>query len=181
MKKIIFLFLSFALFLFANENIKKDPIAIFDTSKGIVKIELKPKIAPKAVENFIGLAKKGYYDGQIFHRVIKGFMIQGGDPTGTGAGGESIWGKTFEDEFSPKALFDKPYILAMANRGKNTNGSQFFITTVPTYWLNGMHTIFGYVIEGQDIVKDIEKVETNGRYSGDKPLVDVKINKLSVV
>ena len=92
MKKIIFLFLSFALFLFANENIKKDPIAIFDTSKGIVKIELKPKIAPKAVENFIGLAKKGYYDGQIFHRVIKGFMIQGGDPTGTGAGGESLFG-----------------------------------------------------------------------------------------
>ena len=91
MKKIIFLFLSFALFLFANEDIKKDPIAIFDTSKGIVKIELKPKIAPKAVENFIGLAKKGYYDGQIFHRVIKGFMIQGGDPTGTGAV-ESLFG-----------------------------------------------------------------------------------------
>ena len=180
MKKIIFAFLSFALFLFANEDTKKDPIAIFDTSKGIVKVELKPKLAPKAVENFIGLAKKGYYDGQIFHRVIKGFMIQGGDPTGTGAGGESIWNKSFEDEFAPNAVFDKPFILAMANRGKNTNGSQFFITTAPTYWLNGMHTIFGYVISGKEVVKDIENVKTNGRSAGDKPLEDVKINKITI-
>jgi peptidylprolyl isomerase len=180
MKKLLSLFFVFTLFLFANEKSDKNPVAVFDTTKGIIKVELRPDLAPKAVENLITHAKNGYYDGLIFHRVIKGFMIQGGDPTGTGAGGESIWGKTFEDEFSPKALFDKPYILAMANRGKNTNGSQFFITTVPTYWLNGMHTIFGYVIEGQDIVKDIEKVETNGRYSGDKPLVDVKINKLSI-
>ena len=180
MKKIIFLFLSFALFLFANEDIKKDPIAIFDTSKGIVKIELKPKIAPKAVENFIGLAKKGYYDGQIFHRVIKGFMIQGGDPTGTGAGGESIWNKSFEDEFAPNAVFDKPFILAMANRGKNTNGSQFFITTVPTYWLNGRHTIFGYVKDGMDVVKKIENVQTSGKYGGDKPIEDVKIISISI-
>ena len=95
---------------------------------------------------FITHSKSGYYNGQIFHRVIKGFMIQGGDPTGSGMGGESIWKKDFEDEFAPNAVFDKPFILAMANRGKNTNGSQFFITTAPTYWLNGMHTIFGYVI-----------------------------------
>lgn len=180
MRKIIFLFLSFALFLFANEKIVKNPVAVFDTTKGIIKVELKPKLAPKAVENFIGLAKKGYYNGQIFHRVIKGFMIQGGDPTGTGAGGASIWGGTFEDEFAPNAVFDKPYILAMANRGKNTNGSQFFITTAPTYWLNGMHTIFGYVIDGKDIVKDIENVKTTGRNGGDKPLEDVKINKITI-
>lgn len=180
MRKIIFLFLSFALFLFANEKIEKNPVAVFDTTKGIIKVELKPKLAPKAVENFIGLAKKGYYNGQIFHRVIKGFMIQGGDPTGTGAGGTSIWGGTFEDEFAPNAVFDKPYILAMANRGKNTNGSQFFITTAPTYWLNGMHTIFGYVVGGKDIVKDIENVKTTGRNGGDKPLEDVKINKITI-
>lgn len=180
MKKIIFLFLSFALVIFANDNIKKDPIAVFDTTKGIVKVELKPSLAPKAVENFIGLAKKGYYNGQIFHRVIKGFMIQGGDPTGTGMGGESFWGKDFEDEFAPNAVFDKPYILAMANKGKNTNGSQFFITTVPTYWLNGMHTIFGYVISGKEVVKDIENVKTTGRNGGDKPIDDVKINKITI-
>ncbi len=107
-------------------------------------------------------------------------MIQGGDPTGTGAGGESIWNKSFEDEFAPNAVFDKPFILAMANRGKNTNGSQFFITTAPTYWLNGMHTIFGYVISGKEVVKDIENVKTNGRSGGDKPLEDVKINKITI-
>ncbi|WP_198306216.1 peptidylprolyl isomerase [Arcobacter vandammei] len=180
MRKILFIFLSFALFVFANENIEKNPIALFDTNMGSFKIELKPKMAPKAVENFIALSKKGYYNGLIFHRVIKNFMIQGGDPTGTGAGGESIWGTTFEDEFSPNAVFDKPFILAMANKGKNTNGSQFFITTAPTYWLNGMHTIFGYVIEGTNIVKDIENVQTAGRYGADKPLNDIVINKITI-
>jgi len=121
--------------------LEANPIALFETSKGNIEIELRPDLAPKAVENFTTLAKKGYYNGQIFHRVIQNFMIQGGDPTGTGTGGESIWNQPFEDEFAPNAVFDKAGILAMANKGPNTNGSQFFITTVPTYWLNGRHTI----------------------------------------
>lgn len=170
MKRVTLLILMFVATVFA-----KDPVAIMQTSMGEIKLELKPQIAPKAVENFITHSKNGYYDGLIFHRVIKNFMIQGGDPSGTGAGGESIWKKDFEDEFSSKAVFDKPFILAMANRGKNTNGSQFFITTVPTYWLNGHHTIFGYVIDGFDVVKSIENVKTNGRYNGDKPIEDIKI------
>jgi peptidylprolyl isomerase len=107
-------------------------------------------------------------------------MIQGGDPTGTGAGGESIWGKPFQDEFAPNAVFDKAGILAMANRGPNTNGSQFFITTVVTYHLNGRHTIFGYVKEGFDIVKKIENVPTTSRYEGNKPLEDVKIISIKI-
>ncbi len=107
-------------------------------------------------------------------------MIQGGDPTGTGAGGESIWKEDFADEFAKNAVFDKPGILAMANKGPNTNNSQFFITTVPTYWLNGYHTIFGYVINGFDVVKAIENVRTNGKYNGDKPLEDVKIISISI-
>lgn len=180
MRKLLFLFLSFVVILFADQNAEKNRIAILDTNKGIIKIELKPKMAPKAVENFITHSKNGYYNGLTFHRVMKNFMIQGGDPTGTGGGGESIWGKPFEDEFTPNAVFDKPFILAMANRGKNTNGSQFFITTVPTYWLNGAHTIFGYVIDGTNVVKDIENVETSGRFGGDKPLKDVVINKITI-
>lgn len=158
----------------------KDPIAIIDTNMGIIKVELKPQLAPKAVENFVTHSKNGYYNNQIFHRVIKNFMIQGGDPTGTGTGGKSIWEKDFEDEFSSKAIFDKPFILAMANRGANTNGSQFFITTTATYWLNGYHTIFGYVVDGFDVVRSIENVKTNGRYGGDKPISDVKINSIKI-
>ncbi|RBQ29443.1 peptidylprolyl isomerase [Aliarcobacter vitoriensis] len=179
MRKILLFIFSFSLFVFAN-NLEKNPVAIFETSKGIIKVELRPKIAPKAVENFITHSKNGYYDGQIFHRVIKGFMLQGGDPTGTGIGGESIWNKDFEDEFSKNALFDKPYILAMANKGKNTNNSQFFITTAATYWLNGYHTIFGYVIDGFDVVKEIENVKTSGKYGGDKPIEDVKIISIKI-
>lgn len=175
MKKIVFLLIAFCTFALA-----KDPIAIFNTNLGEFKVELKPEIAPKAVENFIALSKKGYYNGIIFHRVIKNFMIQGGDPTGTGTGGESIWGEDFEDEFAPNAVFDKPFILAMANRGKNTNGSQFFITTVATYWLNGNHTIFGNVIEGFETVKTIEAVKTSGRFGGDKPLEDVIIISIKI-
>lgn len=175
MKKVLFLLLSFCIFALA-----KDPVALIDTSKGVIKIELKPNIAPKAVENFITHSKNGYYDGLIFHRVMKNFMIQGGDPTGTGAGGESIWKKDFTDEFAPNAVFDKAGILAMANRGPNTNSSQFFITTVPTYWLNGNHTIFGYVIDGMNIVKDIENVKTTGRNGGDKPIEDVVIKSIKI-
>src|SRR6185295_8535359 len=114
-----------------------------------------PKEAPKTVENFTRLAKKGYYNNLIFHRVIDGFMIQGGDPQGTGMGGESIWGKAFEDEFSEKLKFEKKGLLAMANSGPNTNGSQFFITLVPTPWLNGNHTIFGEVVSGYETVEKI--------------------------
>jgi peptidylprolyl isomerase len=160
--------------------LEANPIALFETSKGNIEIELRPDLAPKAVENFTALAKKGYYNGQIFHRVIQNFMIQGGDPTGTGTGGESIWNQPFEDEFAPNAVFDKAGILAMANKGPNTNGSQFFITTVPTYWLNGRHTIFGYVKNGFDVVRKIENVQTNGKYEGNKPLEDVTINSITI-
>ena len=175
MKKILFTLFSFVLLLEAA-----NPIATLETSKGNIKIELRADLAPKAVQNFVTHSKNGYYNGLIFHRVIKDFMIQGGDPTGTGAGGESIWGKPFEDEFAPNAVFDKAGILAMAIRGPNTNGSQFFITTVVTYHLNGRHTIFGYVKEGFDIVKKIESVETNGRYEGNKPLEEVKIISVKI-
>jgi peptidylprolyl isomerase len=160
--------------------LEANPTALFETSKGNIEIELRPDLAPKAVENFVTHAKNGYYNGQIFHRVIQNFMIQGGDPTGTGAGGESIWNKPFEDEFAPNAVFDKAGILAMANRGPNTNGSQFFITTVPTYWLNGRHTIFGYVKSGFDVVRKIENVDTNGKYEGNKPLEDITINTITI-
>ena len=147
---------------------------VFETTQGKIVFALKPDIAPKACENFEALVKKGYYDGISFHRIIKGFMIQGGDPTGTGRGGESIYGKPFEDEFKPNVVFNKAGILAMANAGRNTNGSQFFITTVPTPHLNGRHTIFGEVVEGMDVVMKLEKVDTDGR---DKPLVPQKILK----
>lgn len=136
---------------------------VFETTQGTIVFALKPEVAPKACENFEGLVKKGYYNGITFHRIIKGFMIQGGDPTGTGRGGESIYGKPFEDEFKPNIVFNKPGILAMANAGRNTNGSQFFITTVPTPHLNGRHTIFGEVVEGMDVVRKLENITTDGR------------------
>ena len=174
MKKIIWLVLiCFSTLLFAS-----DKGVVFETTKGKIVFELYPDIAPKAVENFTGLVKKGYYDGIIFHRVIKNFMIQGGDPSGTGMGGESIWGKPFEDEFKPNVIFDRDGLLAMANSGRNTNGSQFFITTVPTPWLNGRHTIFGEVVEGYDVLRKIENVPVNGR---NKPLEDVKIIKAYIL
>jgi peptidylprolyl isomerase len=148
------------------------PIVVFETNKGLIEIELYPNIAPKACENMIGLVKKGYYDGLIFHRVIKDFMIQGGDPTGTGRGGESLWGRSFEDEVSPSVTFDRKGLLAMANAGPSTNGSQFFITTIPTPWLNMKHTLFGEVVNGYDVVERIENCEVD---SYDKPLEDQKI------
>lgn len=175
MKKILF-FLSTMMLLLEASN----PTAIFETSKGNIEVELRPDLAPKAVENFITHSKNGYYNGLIFHRVIKNFMLQSGDPTGTGRGGESIWNKPFEDEFAANAVFDKPGILAMANAGPNSNGSQFFITTVPTYWLNGRHSIFGYVTKGMDVVKKIENVPTSGQYGGDKPLSEQKILSITI-
>jgi len=160
------------------DSTKKMDVAVIKTNMGTIEFQLFSEVAPKAVENFEGLAKKGYYDGVTFHRVIDNFMIQGGDPTGTGRGGESIWGKPFEDEFSPDYTFDKPGILAMANAGPGTNGSQFFITLVPTPWLNNHHTIFGQVIKGMDVVQAIGKVETTKPY--DKPVKDVVMEKVTV-
>jgi len=159
----------------ADFKMPKKSVMIMETNQGNIEIELFPEVAPLACENFIRLAEKGYYDGIIFHRVIKDFMIQSGDPTGTGRGGQSIWGKPFKDECSPKLVFDKPGILAMANAGPGTNGSQFFITTIPTAWLNGKHTIFGTVTSGYDVVKKIEAAAT-GQY--DKPVSEQKIIKL---
>lgn len=155
----------------------KNPIVTLETNMGNITIALKPDVAPKAVENFLQLANKGYYNDVIFHRVIKGFMIQGGDPTGTGRGGESVYGKPFEDEVTPTLTFTKPGILAMANAGPKTNGSQFFITTAATPWLNNKHTIFGEVIEGYNIVQKIENTAVNGQ---DKPLTPVKIQKITL-
>lgn len=145
---------------------------ILETTQGSIELELFDDIAPKTCENFRTHAKNGYYDGIIFHRVIEQFMIQGGDPTGTGRGGESIWGKPFEDECVDSLKFDGPGILAMANSGPGTNGSQFFITTIATPWLNMNHTIFGKVIDGKDTVEKLEKVEKG---SGDRPIEDQKI------
>lgn len=147
---------------------------VLETNQGNIEIKLMPDVAPKACENFTKLVEKGYYDGLIFHRVIKGFMIQGGDPTGTGMGGQSVWGKPFKDEFNDKAKFDSPGILAMANSGPNTNGSQFFITTADTSWLNMRHTIFGKVVSGYDVV---EKIENTATRPGDKPVAEQKIVK----
>lgn len=148
------------------------------TNQGVIMVKLFPEHAPKATENFLGLAKKGYYDGIIFHRVITEFMIQGGDPTGTGRGGQSLWGEPFEDECVPDLRFDRSGLLAMANAGPNTNGSQFFITTASTPWLDGRHTIFGEVVEGYDIVRKIEQTPT-GR--DDRPIEQQAIEKAVVI
>jgi len=152
-------------------------VAVIKTNMGTIEIELFPDKAPKTVENFVGLANKGYYKGVIFHRVIDNFMIQGGDPTGTGRGGESLWGSAFADEFDPTLTFDGPGILAMANAGPNTNGSQFFITTVATSWLNNHHTIFGKVIGGMDVVYSIGKTKTG---PGDKPVTPVVMEEVTI-
>ncbi|MCC5834884.1 MAG: peptidylprolyl isomerase [Opitutales bacterium] len=151
--------------------------AVFETNQGQIKFRLFPESAPKTVENFRGLIEKGYYNGIIFHRVIEDFMIQGGDPTGTGRGGESLWGRPFEDEFDSKLGFNKKGLLAMANAGPHTNGSQFFITTALTPWLDGRHTIFGEVIEGYDVVEKIEQCKVG---AGDKPVEEQKILKASI-
>jgi cyclophilin family peptidyl-prolyl cis-trans isomerase len=123
--------------------------ATFQTAKGDIKVELLAKQAPKTVNNLVFLARAGFYDNTTFHRVLEDFMAQGGDPTGTGSGGP---GYRFEDEIDPSLQFDRPGLLAMANAGANTNGSQFFLTFVPTPWLNGKHTIFGRVVSGMDVL-----------------------------
>lgn len=161
-----------ALAPFAEGAAMQEKIIVLETNQGSIEIKLMPEVAPKACENFIGLVEKGYYDGVLFHRVIKDFMIQGGDPTGTGSGGESIWGKPFEDEVRPDIAFDRPGLLAMANAGPNTNGSQFFITTKATPWLSMHHTIFGEVISGYEAVQKIEAAATD---ANDQPLSEQKI------
>jgi len=163
--------------------------ATMQTSEGTIVLRLFPDQAPKTVGNFVELAEgtrewtnpqtrqttRGkLYDGTIFHRVIPDFMIQGGDPLGTGTGGP---GYKFGDEFHPELSFSRPYLLAMANAGPGTNGSQFFITTVPTPWLNRKHTIFGEVVEGADVVDRISHVKT---HAGDRPVTDVVLESVTV-
>ena len=180
------------------------PKAVVKTNMGDITIQLFPEEAPKTVENFVGLSKKGYYDGVIFHRVIPNFMIQGGDPTGSGMGGESFFGGNFEDEFSP-SLFNLNGALSMANAGPNTNSSQFFIVTmndIPaqmvsqlegagfpeeiveaykenggTPWLDQKHTVFGHVIEGYEVAEAIQNVERNAM---DKPNKDIIIETITI-
>jgi peptidyl-prolyl cis-trans isomerase A (cyclophilin A) len=163
--------------------------ATLQTNHGVIKVRLFPDHAPKTVRNFVELAEgarewtdpqtgqrttRRLYDGTAFHRVIAGFMIQGGDPLGTGTGGP---GYRFGDEFHPDLAFSRPYLLAMANAGPGTNGSQFFITTVPTPWLTGKHTIFGEVIEGTEIVDQISQVKTDRR---DSPVAKVVLESVQI-
>ena len=188
----------------STEVAANEKLVTMKTTMGDIKLKLFPDLAPKTVENFLGLAAKGYYDGIIFHRVIPDFMIQGGDPTGTGMGGESLWGEEFNDEFSKQA-FNLNGALSMANAGPNTNVSQFFIvsnTEVPqnmltqlegagyekevidayaknggTPWLDFRHTVFGHVIEGMDVVYDIQNVK---RGAQDKPVNGVRIESIEI-
>lgn len=185
MKTTLSLFLTFCFFycltsLQATEEgtmSTNRPIIEVETNQGTFEVALRPDIAPKASENFLKHAQAGYYNGIIFHRVIKGFMIQGGDPTGTGRGGKSIWETPFEDEYSDSIKFDRPGLLAMANSGPKTNGSQFFITTAATPWLNKKHTIFGEVVKGNDVIQKIESTKVG---PGDRPVQEVKIIRMTV-
>ncbi|WP_406603196.1 peptidylprolyl isomerase [Neobacillus dielmonensis] len=188
-----------------KEVSENERLVEMETSMGNIKIKLFPEYAPKAVENFITHSEQGYYNGLIFHRVIKDFMIQGGDPKGNGTGGESIWGKPFEDEFAPN-LINIRGALSMANAGANTNGSQFFIVQSTkldpsmkdqmkkagypddiihaydqnggTPWLDGRHTVFGQVIEGMDVVDAIASTPVDAK---DKPQNDVTIKGIKVL
>eukprot|EP00933_Yihiella_yeosuensis_P037393 TRINITY_DN31312_c0_g1_i1.p1 TRINITY_DN31312_c0_g1~~TRINITY_DN31312_c0_g1_i1.p1 ORF type:complete len:624 (-),score=121.52 TRINITY_DN31312_c0_g1_i1:265-2136(-) len=152
--------------------------ATIHTSMGDIVVKLFFQECPKTVENFTVHSKNGYYDNILFHRVIQGFMIQTGDPQGDGTGGESIWGGEFEDEFNRTLKHDRPFTLSMANAGPNTNGSQFFITTVPCPWLDQKHTVFGRVLQGMDVVQNIEKSQCNGE---DRPLIDIKILAIKII
>jgi len=167
----------------------EDLYAMIDTTLGPIEVQLFPNHAPKTVANFVGLAEgtkewthprtgtkstDKLYDGTIFHRVIGGFMIQGGDPLGQGTGGP---GYQFGDEIHPELSFNKPYLLAMANAGPGTNGSQFFITVAPTQWLTGKHTIFGEVTSGSEVVDKIADTEVG---AGDRPAQEVRINSVTI-
>jgi len=158
----------------APQKVTKDTVVVFETSKGIIELSLNPDVAPKACNNFVKLVKKGYYDGQIFHRVISGFMVQSGDPGGTGQGGESASGLEFENEVSASVQFDRPGLLAMANRGTDTNASQFFITVAARPELNMNYTIFGEVISGMEAIADIQSTAVDGNF---RPLIEQKIYK----
>lgn len=154
-------------------DVNKDYYAILETSAGNIKIKFFPKEAPKTVNNFVVLGKKDFYDGTIFHRVISGFMIQGGDPEGTGMGGPAY---QFEDE--KNSLRHTKGKISMANAGPNTNGSQFFIVVAQeTPWLDGMHTIFGEIVEGLETVDKIASAETGPQ---DRPMTDIKLNKVTI-
>ena len=150
------------------------PVVLFETSMGNFEAELYTDLAPKTAENFLTLVNKKFYDGTIFHRVIAGFMIQGGDPKGTGTGGP---GYSIQDEFGPGLTHNAAGILSMANSGPNTGGSQFFITLAPTDWLDGKHAIFGKVVSGMDVVRAIGQAETS---LSDRPVEDVVIKSLTV-
>jgi peptidyl-prolyl cis-trans isomerase-like 1 len=176
-----------ALLLFTIIGCQKKPVnAMIETSKGTIEVELFESDAPKTVANFVGLAEKGYFDGLIFHRVSKGFVIQGGDPNGNGTGGKSIYGNTFEDELNPStASYQAGYVkgtLAMANRGPNTNTSQFFIMLRDVPSMPKNYTIFGKVVKGLDVVDSIGAVDIvpqMGPNDG-KPKVDVVMKKVTV-
>jgi peptidylprolyl isomerase domain and WD repeat-containing protein 1 len=150
--------------------------ATIHTSMGDIAVQLYPTKTPLTVKNWMGLAGKGYYDNVVFHRVIKNFMLQTGDPTGTGRGGDSVWGGKFQDEFVPTLKHDRPGILSMANAGPGTNGSQFFITVAATPWLDGKHTVFGRVVSGMNVVSAIENCPCD---RSDRPLTTIKILSVS--
>lgn len=158
----------------AQQKVTKDTVVILETNKGIIELSLNPDVAPKACDNFVKLVKKGYYNGQIFHRVIRGFIVQSGDPGGTGQGGESATGVEFENEVSPMVTFDRPGLLAMANRGPDTNASQFFITVSARPEMNMNYTIFGEVISGMEAVADIEGSAVDANF---RPINEQKILK----
>ena len=147
----------------------------FTTNKGVFVAQMFEEKAPQTTKNFIELTEKGFYDGLIFHRVIDGFMIQGGDPTGTGRGGP---GYRIKDEFGEGLAHDSEGILSMANAGPNTGGSQFFITLAPTPWLNGHHAIFGKIVKGMDVVREIGSIATNFQ---DRPVDPVVMEKVEVL
>uniref|UniRef100_A0A6B2LMM2 Peptidyl-prolyl cis-trans isomerase n=1 Tax=Arcella intermedia TaxID=1963864 RepID=A0A6B2LMM2_9EUKA len=150
---------------------------MLETTMGPIVLELYWDHSPKAAKNFYQLAKEGYYTNTIFHRIIKDFVVQGGDPTGTGRGGASIYGETFEDEITPELKHTGAGILSMANSGPNTNGSQFFITLAPCPWLDGKHTIFGRVHSGMQVVKRMGLAQTNPH---NRPLEDIRIVRSTV-
>ncbi len=154
---------------------KKNSLAVFETSMGTFKVELFEDKAPRTAQNFISLVNKGFYNGLIFHRVIDGFMIQGGDPKGNGTGGP---GYVIPDEFHKDLKHTGAGMLSMANAGPNTGGSQFFITLDATPWLDGKHAIFGKVVEGLDVVKAIGKVKTGAQ---DRPQTDVVMKKITII
>lgn len=184
-KALVFLLATFVLFTTGcsaagmndkDKGAKKmtNPIAVFETNHGTFEIELFEDKAPITVKNFVDLAEKGFYDGLIFHRVIDGFMIQGGDPNGMGTGGP---GYTIPDEFHKDLKHDSEGVLSMANAGPNTGGSQFFITLAATPWLDGHHSVFGKVVKGMDVVREIGKVDTDFQ---DKPLAKVVMEKVTI-